>query len=508
MVPVRDKLLDDAAHAPPRAAGTGLLVTLGTVWLILQTLGTKAVTFSGQLVLAWLLSPADFGQIALAYTVTSFVALLINPGIDVILVMRGQRFHLWSTPAFYFSLTTGLLGSFVILATAPLVARAYGEPQLVGLLTVLAVATPLGSFLLVPTAKLRSEMRFQAIAAINLCQSVLQTLLTVIFAAAGFGVYSFVLPLPVVYIVIAALLWIVARPVVKIRHPLEHWRFLIGDSGYIFGTRVLHTAMTQGDYVILGALYGDAVVGPYFFAYGVAKQAIRLTAGSIQLVLMAGLAQLPAYSAQQTQVALRATRGLTLVGIPLCMLQAAVADPLMRALYGQKWIDAIPLVQLISIGMAFDVISWAAGSLLQSRGQFRFGFYWSTFFAPLFLALVFVGALYGEALGVAIAVCGFFMVCSPLLAIWVFRMSGVSWIEILDMYFRPILVGLFATCAALGGIRLAVILSLPPLLQAGFGITAGMLVIAMVARLIMPSTWHDIMARLTQVRPRRTRLSS
>jgi O-antigen/teichoic acid export membrane protein len=384
----------------------------------------------------------------------------------------------------------------VILATAPLVARAYGEPQLVGLLTVLAVATPLGSFLLVPTAKLRSEMRFQAIAAINLFQAALQTLLTVGFASSGFGAYSFVLPLPVVYIAVAALLWMVARPKVRIRHPFEHWKYLVGDSGYIFGQRVLHTALNQGDYIILGALYGDTVVGSYFFAYGVAKQAIRLTAGSIQLVLMAGLAQMPAFSRQQTQAALRATRALALVGTPLCMLQAAVADPLIQALYGQKWVDAIPLVQLISLGMAFDVASWTAGSLLQSRGQFRFGFYWSIVSAPLFLVVVFVGAVYGSALGVAIGLCLFYLVISPLLVFWVFHSSSVTWMEILDLYLRPIIVGLVVAGAAVVGGRLATTAGLPPLFQAGSGLVIGLLAMVIGGRLIMPSTWRDVVLRL------------
>ena len=71
----------------------------------------------------------------------------------------------------------------LIVVASPIVARIYETPQLIGLLFVLAIATPLGSLQLVPTAKLRTEMNFKALAWITSGQSVLQTLLTVGFAA-------------------------------------------------------------------------------------------------------------------------------------------------------------------------------------------------------------------------------------------------------------------------------------------------------------------------------------
>jgi PST family polysaccharide transporter len=491
--------LRESATNPAPVLGTGTLVAMGTFWSVLQTLATKVVTLVGQLVLAWILVPQEFGQIALAYTVTAFVSLLVNPGIDVILVRRGRRFGLWATPAFYFSMATGLVGSLVILATAPIVAHAYGVPQLKGLLTILAVACPLGSLLLVPTAKLRSEMRFKLLAAVNLFQSLLQMALTLAFAAAGFGVYSFVLPMPVVYLAVGAILWLTARPGVRAKHPFGHWRHLIGDSSYIFGQRLLLTIVQQGDYIILGALYGDFAVGPYFFAYGLATQAIRLTAGSLQLVLMAGLARMPAFSQQQAQAALRATKAIALFGMPLCAIQAAVAEPFLRAIYQDKWIAAVPLVQLISVGMAFDVASWPAGSLMQSRGQFRFMFLWSSVSAPTFIVAVLLGAFFAASVGVAVAVCLFFAITSPLLGFLAFQGSGIGGREMAETYLRPAFVSLISAGASLGAVRVSEVAGGQPPVQCVLAVGAGLVAMALSARAIMSSSWHDVVLKLRQI---------
>ncbi len=483
-----------------RTVGTGTMVAAGTLWVMLQAIVTKAVMVAGQLSLAWLLSPEDFGEIGLAYTVIAFVTLITNPGIDLILIRRGKRFHLWSTPAFYFTLATGCLGCIAILAAAPLVAHIYESPHVFGLLVVLALATPLGSLQIVPTAKLRSAMNFRAVSVIALAQSVLQTILTVLFALMGTGVYAFVIPVPIVYAAMAVVLWRIARPTVHTRDAFRHWRYLIGDSGYIFSQRLLVTVVLQCDNITLGTLYGAAVVGPYFFAYGVATQAIRLTAGSLQMVLMAGLARMPAFSTQQTQGELRASRAIALCGMPLCMLQATLAGPLLHAFYGEKWAASIPLVQLLSIGLAFDVISWPACSLLEARGQFRFMFLWSCFAATMFVSSVIIGAYVGKAFGTALAICLYYTVLSPPFGCWVFWSSGVRFRDIAGVYIRPLLVGIVAVGATLVTIRLSQGLS--PFMQLGFAGCAGFIVTLVAARLITPEAWNDILVKAGAIFPK------
>jgi O-antigen/teichoic acid export membrane protein len=497
---------EDAAPAAevarmPKSVGTGALVAAGAIWTVFQTVGTKVILFVNQMALAWLLAPDDFGKIGLAYTVTAFVALLVNPGIDVILVRRGRRFHLWSTPAFYFGLLTAALGCSVILIAAPIAARSYETPELVGVLAVLAFSTPLAALMLVPTAKLRSEMRFKAIAMVVLFQTVLQTVLTIGFAQAGFRVYSFALPMPIVYLSSAALLWAVARPKIKLRNPLRHWKYLIGDSSYILGARVLHTATGQADYIVLGGLYGSSVVGPYFFAYVLAKQAARLSAGSLQLVLTAGLSRLPTHSTQQTLAALRATRSVALLGMPMCMLQAALVDPLLRALYGEKWLAAIPLAQLISIGMAIDVPSWASGTLLEVRGQFRLLFYWWSGFGAVLIVAIVVGAYLGAAWGTAFAVCVLFGICSPLFTIWVFRPAGIGWRELASIYLLPMTVGGLGSATALSMIELLSGNGAHPWVQFGVAsVLSG--IVTLIGAYVFARGWvNDISAQFRYVLP-------
>ena len=159
----------------------------GVIWLAMQSVATRGVGMIQQLLLAWLLAKEDFGLIALTYTVSNFVTLLANPGIDTILIQRQRRFRCWATPAFWLGMTTGLLGMLVMALAAPVAAWAYGQPKLVGLILILAIAAPLQTLQIVPRANLQSEMRFRTLVSVNCFGNVLTAILSVIFAFFGFG---------------------------------------------------------------------------------------------------------------------------------------------------------------------------------------------------------------------------------------------------------------------------------------------------------------------------------
>jgi O-antigen/teichoic acid export membrane protein len=110
------------ADARPNQPSLRLRTTRGVMWVAAQAGATRVVTLVQQIVLGWLLAKSDFGLIGLAYTVSSLVNLMANPGVDAVLVQRMRRYHLWATPAFWLGMTMGISGAAVMLALAPFAA--------------------------------------------------------------------------------------------------------------------------------------------------------------------------------------------------------------------------------------------------------------------------------------------------------------------------------------------------------------------------------------------------
>lgn len=227
---------------------------------------------------------------------------------------------------------------------------------------------------------------------------------------------------------------------------------MIGDTGLVFLTRLAITIVSQVDYIVLGMLYTADVVGVYFFAFWYAAQGVRLVGSAIGSTLFSAFSKLRDEPSRQVDVALRAARTVALVCVPVSLLQALTARPVFHFLFDHRWDDAIPLVQLLSLGFASDAVTWAGGALLQAQRRLTLLVQMSLAFMVLFITIVTIGAVEGQALGVAIAVAGYYFFLAPIAFYVTVRPSGVTWWRSVSVYLRPWAMGAgaFAVAAAAG----------------------------------------------------------
>jgi PST family polysaccharide transporter len=306
----------------------------------------------------------------------------------------------------------------------------------------------------IPAVILRSRMQFGTMARVALVEQLAQQGLTIGLALAGFGALSFAIPVPLAVGARAAVLWYFAKPRLNKARRSQYPR-LLQKGGAVFGVRLVYSSIHQGDYVVLGLLTSPAVVGAYFFAYRLAVQPIYMLAGSLQQVLFPALAQLRHDPDRLRAAALDSSKVLACAIMPYCLVQAAVAEPAVNLLFGEKWKAAVPLLQLLSIGLAFDAVSWLAGALLSARGEFSAALRYALILAPIFLIAVALGAFWAAAIGVAVAVGLYYGICQPIYSYVIFRRLGVSLKETLAVYLLPFAFAAAATAASIAAANLA-----------------------------------------------------
>ena len=420
----------------------------GFLWLLFQGLSGRLCSFFSQIVLAKLLMPHEFGQIGLAYTVTTLVTAVVGFGVDDVLLTRSRHIRLWVAPAFWSSLALALAGMVVMLAAGPVAARLYHAPGLTGLIAVLAVNLPLGAASTVPVVKLRAELNFRYLGGYATVEMLAIQLATIACAAAGLGAYSFVLPLPFAAALKAIVLWRKAPSRIRPGHRRAQYRHLVGSGLMVLSTRVMIAAVNQGDYLVLGLLASQTVVGTYFFAFRLAAQPLQMLAGSFSGVLFPAFRQIEGDPARQMDAALRASRLLAYAITPVCFMQAAEAAPLLHLMFGSRWDGAVPLVQILSLGLPGDALAWVAGALLIARGEFRRDVRLVAMFTPPFFACVLLGVWFGGAVGVAVGVSLFYALVKPLNSWLVFR-QAMRMADILHIYVVPLTLSFVTIGAAM-----------------------------------------------------------
>jgi O-antigen/teichoic acid export membrane protein len=432
----KDQATDHARQDTDGHLDVGHRTGMGVLWLLLQSAFGRVVGIFSQVVLAWSLSPADFGAFALALTVTTLPSLLVSAGTLEFLIQRHKAIRLWSTTVFWMSTCFGAFAAILMCVLAPIASAIYAT-NLNGLIVIIALAAPISSISTISIALLRSSLRFRELAIIGTLELLFTPLFTVSLALLGFGPYSFAVPITVVTAFRASALWYLAPPHIARSANLRRWPLVTGRAWAIIGTRLIHAATSQADYSILGAVSSASAVGLYSFATKLATQPISLLAGNVHAVVFSALSQFANDPRRQYEAALAASRILAVIVFPTCFLLAAAADPIVRLLFGSKWISAVPLVQILTVGLAFDSVTWISGALIQARGEFRRDLLYTSLFSAPFFPLVFVGAHYAEAIGVACAVSGYFALCFPFYSWLIFRRGHVAARYLGAVYVRP-----------------------------------------------------------------------
>ncbi len=451
----------------------------GFLWMLAQTAGSKIFGFGTQIVLARLLAPHDFGLVALAYAAVSFAAVIRNTGIQQILVQRQRHFRRWANPAFWFELTVSLATALTLVVVAPIAGAVFHSHTIIGLVLIIAAAAPLSPWYVVPSAKLMMDMRFRALAAVNIAYNLAAMVVSVVLAWRGFGPYSFVIPLLVAGLVRVVWLWRLTLPPIRWRLQFRRWRFLVADSFYMVTTSFLLSVMLQAGSLALGFYYAKSVVGQFFLAFNLSSQVWQLLSQNLGSVLLPAFAKLQGDGQRQIAALLRASRMLAFLSVPASLLLATVARPVVLVVYGAKWLPAAPILQILAIGAALGVPSTPAYTSLQSQGKFKSIFLFTLIQFLPFMAAVFAGARMGGAVGASAAWLVLQAVLSPA---WIRLACAAGWREIARVYLGPF---------AASGLALA-----PPLLLAWFWrplsghyLVYGVVAIASVALIYPLAAW-------------------
>jgi PST family polysaccharide transporter len=479
------------APTPPTPAhGPSLTeqATSGFVWALTQGVGLKILGVAGQIVLARILVPEHFGVVAVAQGAAGIAQVLQWTGAQEVLIKRQKRFDLWATPAFWLTATMGLGAALALALSAPLVALGLKQPGVTGLIWVLCIANLFGTLGVVAQARLQAAMRFKAIAGPAVASQVGVLALAIAMAALGAGPWALVVPQAVMAPLLCLAYWRASGLRVSWQPRVQRWRFLLGDSLTLLGIALTGAIAGAAGSWALARLHDADEVGVYSVGFNLSMQTLMVVTGPLAAVLFPSLARLQDEPARMLGAFVRASRMLAMVGVPLCFLQAAAARPAMELLFGHKWDRAIPVVQLLSVGLAFAVLSGVASSVFKAQGRFRALLWWTIGACSLQIALVVGGAWLGDATYVAAGGLIYYALCGPGGAYAGVRPLGGGLRHMWQIFGPPVLLagaaaaaawwvgeqmggsgpgGLIARCAVIGATMLVVYVPLARVLQPG-----------------------------------------
>lgn len=423
----------------------------GLRWIASARLAGQLLSWAGTIVVVRLLTPDDYGLIAIGGFFILYLLLLSEGGLSAVLIRQPQLSERMLRETQTIVLAINIACCAILILASPAIAHYFEEPRLRQVLPVLAFQFLLVALGVVPNALLSREMRFKELAAINVSQTAVVMATTLVLALMGFGVWSLVVSNLVGFALKSSLMiWrsgTFHRPAWGIR---EAGAFK-GFSGYVLLDRTLWHLFANVDALIVNKALGTTSTGFYAVAQNLASIPITKIAGIFGEVSLPAFAHIQDDRHRVRRSLILAARNTAVCAFPIGVGLAAVAIPLLDVLLGQKWEAASVVFQFLALAIPFRLLGLFESPVLLATGKPRAMLVNRATSLVILVVALLVGSrwgLNGVAAGWAIA--------SP--AIWMVTTARVcrefGWSP--GELYRPAVVPLLASAIMFGAVAFVV----------------------------------------------------
>ena len=346
-------------------------VFIGSVWSLVGTAGQQTVSFILFVMLARLLSPADFGVMAIAAVVIDLLVLVGCLGQVQALVQREELDDTAASTSFWMLQVFGLLMTAAVYLTAPYVAAVFDTPALVSVLQLLAPICLLQTLSAVPEAWLRRSFGFKWLAARTVAASILGGVVSVGLALYGFGIYAMVGQKLVIAFVLLIMVWWNSPWRPKFQWSTADALSLARVGSDLSMVGFLQIANVRIIDVAVGYLFGPYILGQLRIAWKLFDFVMAVAVQPVVNVSLSALSRLQNNGAALSSATIRLMSVSGTALYPIFFGIAVVAPDVVPPLFGDKWGDAILFIQILSPISVAATINYFLSSSLTAAGRTR-----------------------------------------------------------------------------------------------------------------------------------------
>lgn len=345
----------------------GASIRRGSAWLFFGNTGTQVINFLVGIVLARLLAPADFGMLATISIFTGIAGFIAGGGMGQALVRAKETTKQDYDIVFTLQLIVGCLIYVIFFFAAPWFAEWYKTPIYADLLRISALSFIFRPFVNLPGSILHRDMRFKAKSGVAIISLVVTSSVSIGMAYTGYGVWS---------LIAGGVAGSVASMLLLI--PLAKWwpgfsldiRRGQDIARYGFLTSVndiMDYLRNQASVFILSRTLGIASVGLYNKGSSLATMPHSFITNSVYQVLFRALAYEQSNLDKSRYLFYRSIALVAVYATPFYVGLLWIAEPLIRALYGPKWVEAASPLFILSFAWPFLLMNNLSGAVLAAR---------------------------------------------------------------------------------------------------------------------------------------------
>ena len=348
---------------------TKRLVFKSFLWKLFERVGSQAISFVITIVLARLLLPEQYGVIALITVFLNVCNVIVDGGFTTALIQKKEADELDFSTVWHFSWGMALLMYLFLWVAAPWIEGFYAMEGLTAIVRALGLNLLLYALNAVQRAYISKRMLFAKLFQSSFVAGIASGLVGIALAYQGYGIWALVAQSLGFQLFSCLVLWLTLGWRPKWVFSVERFKGLFGYGWKIFFANIVVVGFVEVRKLVIGKLYSSSDLACYERGDQLANIVMKNVFSSMQSVL------LPVFAESQDQVAhvkammRRTTKLACFVIYPLTAGLAAAAEPLVRLLLTEKWIEVVPFLQILCVANFFTPITISNWEAIKALGH-------------------------------------------------------------------------------------------------------------------------------------------
>jgi len=379
----------------------------GLIWNFLAHFLGKFVVLITTSILARLLAKNDFGLVAVAVVAINYLSVLKDLGLGVALIQRKGDVKEAANTVFTINLFIGLFLSALVVPLAPFIAAYFQDPQVTPVLRWMGLSFFLNALGSVHTNLLVRDLDYRRKMIPELAGALTKGAVSIGMAYLGYGVWSLVFGQMAGSLVSVLVVWSILPWKPRLTLDLQVAGSLGKFGASVTAIDIIAQITDNLDYLIVGRVFGLVPLSIYTLAYRLPEMLLISN-----LWVMAGVV-FPAFSSIQDQpdelrrAFLASVRIVNLITVPISLGLLIAADPIVRVVFGEQWLEIIPILRLLAVYAWVYSLGYHVGGLYKAIGRPDISLKLSILTLLIIIPALLIGSrfgLIGIALGHVVAV--------------------------------------------------------------------------------------------------------
>lgn len=345
------------------------IITSNFIWRFMERAGAQIVQFVVSIILARILSPNDYGTVALIVVIANIFQVFVDSGLGNALIQKKDADDIDFSSVFYLNICFCILLYIILYFSAPLVALFYGNPQLTSLTRVLCLTVVISGVKNVQQAYISRTLQFKKFFFATLVGTVSSALIGIYMAYAGYGVWSLVIQRVANLGIGTVMLWITVKWRPQLCFSLCRIKTLFGFGWKLMVSSLIDTVYVNLRQIFIGKLYSEKDLAYYNQGNQYPNVLANMLNTSIDGVIFPVMSQEQNDKIRLKNMARRSIKTATFILAPVMIGIAAVGPNLIHIFLTDKWMPSLPYLRIFCISYMFYPIHTANLTAINAQGR-------------------------------------------------------------------------------------------------------------------------------------------